>query len=349
MREQRTHRSRRAAAAAAWMLAAVALAAPAGAADPEAYRRVLEERSAAVVTVRFVLDIQLGGTMGGAMGDRGQEVETEISGVVIDPSGLVLCSNTLIGGFAGLMGRMMGGGNEFEISATPKDIEILIGEKPRGVPARLVARDTDLDLAWLRLVEPPAEPLPAVDLSSGATARIGDPFIAVRRLDKMFARAPALIEGRIGGETAKPRRLWVTASPTAGHGLPVFAANGELLGVTVMQFPDDDALAGGGMAAMLQSTRLEEVLQAVILPASEVARATELAREIEAQRAPDEAEAEAGAVDGAEAAGDGAAASEGEAEPEGDAGETGSAEAAGAEPSEPGPGAAAPAEPGDGG
>jgi S1-C subfamily serine protease len=292
MREHGTQPRRRAAAIAALALAAAA-ASPgrtaAADADADAYRRILEQRSPAVVTVRFVLDIQLGGTMGGAMGDRGQEVETEISGVVIDPSGLVLCSNTLIGGFAGLMGRLMGGGSELQITATPKDIEILVGDSTQGLPARLVARDTDLDLAWLRLAEPPASPLAAIDLATGAAARVGDPFVAVRRLDKLFARAPALVEGRIGGAPTKPRRLWVPAAQTAGHGLPVFDTAGELIGVTVMQFPDDDGLtAGGGMAAMLQSTRLEEVLSAVILPASEVARATELAREIEAQRAGDE-------------------------------------------------------------
>lgn len=287
MRDHETHPRRRAAAIAAIALAAAAAApgrAQAAEADAEAYRRILEQRSPAVVTVRFVLDIQLGGTMGGAMGDQGQEIETEISGVVIDPSGLVLCSNTLIGGFAGLMGRLMGGGSEFEISATPKDIEILAGDSTEGLPARLVARDTDLDLAWLRLAGPPPSLLPAIDLATGAAARVGDPFVAVRRLDKVFARAPAVIDGRIGGEVTKPRRLWVPAAQTAGYGLPVFGAGGELLGITVMQFPDDANLGGGAMAAMWQSTRLEEVLSAVILPASEVARATELAREIEAQR-----------------------------------------------------------------
>jgi hypothetical protein len=41
---------------------------------------------------------------------------------------------------------------------------------------------------------------------------------------------------------------------------------------------------------MLESSRLEEVLSAVILPASEVARATALAREMAAERAAAEGE-----------------------------------------------------------
>ena len=64
MREHGTHPRRRAAAIAALVLSAAA-AAPgrtaAAEADAEAYRRILAERSPAVVTIRFVLDIQLGG------------------------------------------------------------------------------------------------------------------------------------------------------------------------------------------------------------------------------------------------------------------------------------------------
>ena len=319
MRDPENRRRATAAALAAALLAAGA-AAPAAAAeaDEAAFRRVLAERAPAVVTVRFVLKIELGGTMGGAMGGEGQEAEGEISGVVVDPGGLVLCSNTLLGGFANLLGRLMGGGSDFEVKATPTDLEVLIGDATEGLPARLVARDSDLDLAWLQIETPPAA-LASIDLATGVPARVGEPFVAVRRLDKVFARAPALIEGRIGGETTKPRRLWVpAASQFGGHGLPVFNGEGALLGITVMQFPDaDDAGGGGPMAMMLESSRLEEVLSAVILPASEVARATALARELAAERAPAAGEGgEPEAAPGEDAEPEVEAAPEGAGEPE---------------------------------
>jgi len=301
--------------------AAPAAAAEAGGAD---YREVLAARAPAVVTVRFVLKIELGGTMGGAMGGEGQEAEGEISGVLIDPGGLVLCSNTLLGGFASLLGRLMGSGSDFEISATPEDIEVLVGDSTEGLSARLVARDSDLDLAWVQIDEPPAG-LAAVDLGAGVPAKVGEPFVVVRRMDKVFARAPALIEGRIGGETTKPRRLWVPAAlPFGGHGLPVFNAEGALLGVTVMQFPDaDDAGGAGPMASLIESARLEEVLSAVILPASEVARATALAREMAAQRAAAGEDAEASEPEGEE----GEEAEEPDAEPEAEPGDGGEPDA----------------------
>jgi S1-C subfamily serine protease len=321
MRDPRNGRRGAALLAAGAALLVAGAGAPTAAADAteEAYRRVLAERAPAVVTVRFVLKFELGGTMGGAMGGEGQEVDGEISGVVVDPGGLVLCSNTLLGGFAGLIGRLMGGGDDFEISATPDDLEVLVGDATAGLPARLVARDTDLDLAWLQIETPPAG-LAAIDLGAGVPARIGEPFVAVRRLDKVFARAPALIEGRIGGETAKPRRLWVPAAPAfGGHGLPVFNVQGALLGVTVMQFPDADEGSGGGpMAMMLESSRLEEVLSAVILPASEVARATALAREMAAERAAAEGEGTGATPEGGETTEPATDPGEGAAEPDGE-------------------------------
>lgn len=65
----------------------------------------------------------------------------------------------------------------------------------------------------------------------------------------------------------------------------MFNAADELLGVTVMQAPDAaDLGAGGPIAHLWQSSRLQDVLSAVILPASEVARATALARETVAAR-----------------------------------------------------------------
>ena len=325
-------------AATAAALAAVTIAAPAApaaAAGPgaDAYQAVLARRAPAVVTVRYVLKIELGGTMGGAMGGEGQESEGEISGVVVDPRGLVLCSNTLLGGFAGLLGRLMGG-SDFEISATPEDIEVLVGDSTEGLSAKLVARDSDLDLAWVQIDDPP-EGLAAVDLGAGVPAKVGEPFVAIRRMDKIFARAPALIEGRIGGETTKPRRLWVpAASPFGGHGLPVFNADGALLGVTVMQFPDtEDAGGAGPMASLMQSARLEEVLSAVILPAREVERATALAREMAAERA---ASGEAEEGEHAEES-DLAEESEPEAEPQAEP-EDGDADAEPAPDTEPDPG-----------
>lgn len=241
------------------------------------YRRVLEQHAEAVVTIRFVLAVEVGG-MSGMMGD-GQEIETEITGLVIDPGGLIVCSNTQIGGFAGLLSRLMGSG-DLDISATPDDIEVLIGDATEGVPARLVARDSELDLAWLQIEEPGDTEFAAVDLEASVAAEIGEPFVALRRMDKVYARAPALLEGRIGGAVTKPRRLYIPATAAFdGYGLPVFNARGELLGVTVVQFPEEEETTGGGMAAMFQSARMQEMLAATILPAAEVSRATGLARD----------------------------------------------------------------------
>ena len=68
--------------------------------DPEEYEKLLTEKAPAVVTIKCVLKL------GGFMGEQEQEIE--IPGVMIDSSGLVLCSNNLLVGFTSLMGAISG-------------------------------------------------------------------------------------------------------------------------------------------------------------------------------------------------------------------------------------------------
>src|SRR5437867_7710551 len=61
--------------------------------------KLLAEKSPALVTVKFVLKIKFGG--------HDQERETEITGIMMDPKGLILCSSQQVGGISPAMKRMM--------------------------------------------------------------------------------------------------------------------------------------------------------------------------------------------------------------------------------------------------
>lgn len=255
-----------------------ALFATAGAvrADEGAYRRLLKEKSPAVVTVKFVLKVSMGGMMGG-MGD--QESENEISGVLIDPKGLVLCSNTQLGGFTAMVSRMMGrfGG---EMSATPTDLKVLVGDDTEGKEAELVARDTELDLAWVRIKEPGDSPLAHISLSGGAKGEIGQRLFALKRMGKYFGRSTVVVSGAIGGTTSKPRELYVPADMLTGAlGLPVFNAEGTIVGVVVMQQPDAEDSDANPMAMLGNMMNMQEMMAGLILPAAEVEKATKRAME----------------------------------------------------------------------
>lgn len=236
--------------------------APAGDGDAD-FPAFISKNSSPLVTVKFVL--RVGGTV-----DR--EREEEITGVMIDPKGLVLCANTQLGGFASLWARWSGPGGG-GVSVTPTELKVLVGDDTEGVAAEFIARDTELDLAWVRIKAPSDKPFDYVDFSKGVTPKIGQRVVAVQRMGKYFARAPVAGEGRIGGITTKPRDLYVLSGLAGGLGMPIYTVDGKILGVTVMQMPDPEELEGdlGGLSGSLGG---------LILPAAQVVKAT--ARALEA-------------------------------------------------------------------
>jgi len=237
--------------------------------------KLLKEKTPSTVTVKFILKMSMGGMMG-----EDQEDETEATGVMIDPKGVVLCSNTQLGGFMGMLARMMGEmGSQF--SANPTDIKVLVGEDTEGKEAEIVARDTELDLAWIRIKTPPEHPYEFVDLTKSADVEVGQEIVGVRRLGKHFGRVAAAGSGRIGGITSKPRKLFVPTGGISGMlGLPVYRAGGEVVGVLVMQMPDSEDADMMNPAAMLgMLSDMQSLMDGLILPAGEVVKATKRALE----------------------------------------------------------------------
>lgn len=254
------------------LVLAVALLAVTARAGEIDLKKMLDDKGHALVTVKFVLKVNMGQMFGGD-----QESETEISGVLIDAKGLVLCSNTQLGGFIGMMKSMMGSmGND--MSATPTDLKVLIGDDAEGREAELVARDTELDLAWIRIKTPGEVPFPFVDLSKSTKIKTGDQVFALRRLGKYFARSAVVSECRIGGQTQKPRELYVPATAlSASLGAPVFAVDGQPAGIIVMQMPEADDSAGNPMAMMGRMSGMQDMMSGFILPAPTIVKATERA------------------------------------------------------------------------
>lgn len=257
------------AAASAVALVSPAPAAAAPATAPAEYARVLEERAPAYVTVKYLLRIEMGGA--GGMEDR--EQESEVTALVIEPSGLLVVSNTQFEGVAGMMRRMMGarGGN---VSATPKDLKVMLGgDDAEGLSARVIARDSELDLCWIRLEAPPEKPLAAVDLAAAKEPKIGERLLSLERMGKFFDRAPVVSETVLGGVTTKPRRLLVpTGGILADLGIPVFDAAGGFVGMSILQTPTAEESDGGGRGGFRNQVP-------IILPAAEILAATARAKE----------------------------------------------------------------------
>lgn len=253
-------------AAAALGLVLSALTRPAVAADGSGYSKLLQEKSAAIVTIKYVLKLKMGG-----MGN--QENETEITGFVIDPKGVVLCSNSQLDGFASLM-RMMGR----DLTATPTELKILIGDDTEGLEAELISHDTELDLAWLKLKEPPPKPLAHIDLNQGVAVQTGQEIVSVRRLDSFFGRSAIVSTGRIAGKTDSPRDLLIPDGGTAGAlGLPVFTLDGKVIGVAVLQTPDEEDVEANPTLMRSRMSSMQDMMAGFILPSAAVVKATKQA------------------------------------------------------------------------
>jgi hypothetical protein len=247
----------------------------AAAADPvaAAYRMLAEKVGPALVSVKFTMKIE------GMGDDAGRESET--NGVLVDPAGLVLVSNAKIGGMAARMG----------MTANPTDIKVFQGDDAEGLKGRVIARDTELDLAWIQIDDDKAKgkTFPAVDPAAGTMPAVGDKIMVVDRMGKFFDNAVVIEEARVGGLTTKPRKLIIPSGMSdrrafSALGMPMFAADGRMIGVSIIQMPGKEDMEGGGEMG-------EGNAAIAILPASEVAKATARGKEA-AAKAPAAAEGE---------------------------------------------------------
>jgi hypothetical protein len=263
--------------------------------DTAAITALAKRADGALVTVKHILKVEGGGEMGA------EEEESELTAVMIEPTGLVLCANSVLLGQAGLMARFQ---PEAGISVTPTDVKVLIGDDTEGVKARVLSRDTDLDLAWLQIDEPSTTPYTFVDLHNAAAGDLGQPVLTAARLGKFFDRTLVLEEGHVLGKTTKPRDLFIASgistqpgSPSNRAGMPVFATDGKVLGIAVLQLPAaEDLQAGSGDGSEYRG------YDRMVLPAAEVLKATERTKELaasgeapaDAEPTPDAVEAPAG-------------------------------------------------------
>ena len=105
------------------------------------------------------------------------------------------------------------------------------------MPAEIVLRDKDLDLAFVRPKTKPPAPMTAVDLSKSAAVEILEPVIALNRLNRAAGRAYSAAVERIDAVIQKPRTFYIPESgaSSASLGSPAFALNGNIVGIFVMR------------------------------------------------------------------------------------------------------------------
>ena len=233
-------------------------------------RQIVTRYQGAIVTIQMVVKT--------SMSYPGEdtikrEMKTEAAGTVIDPSGLVVVSLSTTSPAEMMEQMSQEEDSDFSISSEMASVNILL---PNGkeLPAKIVLRDKDLDLAFLRPKEKLAEPLTAVDLTKAAKPGLLDQTVMVFRMGTVASRAVGVCCDRVQGIVEKPRTFYVPGMQSLGGslGAPVFATDGNPIGILLFRIAprgssDVARMSGMGSNGMMY----------VILPAQDVLEAAKQA------------------------------------------------------------------------
>jgi S1-C subfamily serine protease len=141
------------------------------------------------------------------------------------------------------------------------------------IPARLIMKDPDLDLAFIAPEKDGEAALPTftyVDLKNGARANELDVVVALGRLGKSLNRESTVNLGRLSAVVRKPRTFYVGTIAQA-LGVPVFTLEKEILGIALMR----KGPGGGGMSL---GNIMGGGMAPVVLPAEDVLEVAEQAK-----------------------------------------------------------------------
>jgi S1-C subfamily serine protease len=238
----------------------------AGTEEVAAGKEISAKWQKAVVTIQLVSKQRV--SYGGRE-SSGDEAKSEAIGTVIDPSGLVVMSlfaSDPSSRFVELMSGSDEEGSQYKIQSEITDVKIILADGTE-IPSKIVLRDKDLDLAFIRPIDKPAKPLTALDLALSKSVQTLDSVIVLSRLGRIANRVPAVSIDMIQAVVEKPRTFYIPGgqSDSGDFGAPAFAIDGKLAGIILLRsIPMDrssrSAFGGMGGNGMLP----------VILPASDI-------------------------------------------------------------------------------
>jgi S1-C subfamily serine protease len=225
-------------------------------------RDIFTKNEHAVVTVQVVLKATYSG--GGRSGEP-TESKNDVTGTVIDPSGLAVLALSACDP-ADLYHRIS---EDYKIETEVNDIKILLDDGTE-MPAEIVLRDKDLDLAFIRPKTKPASPMTFVDFSKSSPAGMLEQVVALNRLNRAAGRGYSASIERISSVIEKPRTFYIpdATMSTTSLGSPAFLMNGNVLGLFVMR-----AVNSGG------SRNPRDSMTTIIIPAEEILKGSKQAPE----------------------------------------------------------------------
>lgn len=236
-------------------------------------RKILEANKKAVVTVLLVLKQKVSFS---GRPSQDSESKTEATGTVISPDGLTVVSLSITDPTSLLETMMAGspGSSGLKMETELRDVKILL-EDGSEIPAEVILRDKDLDMAFVRPLTKPEVPFAYIDLSNPAEPDYLDQVITLNRMGKVAGRAYSASVERIDAIVTKPRTFYIPGrdATQTGLGSPAFTVDGDFIGVFFIRAIKNTG--GGRMSSMLGGSGGN--ITTVILPAKDITEAAEQA------------------------------------------------------------------------
>ena len=222
------------------------------------WRNLLKENANCVtwVSVTVKLEISAGGRS-----LPPQEQKLEALGTIIAKDGLTVLSLNKVDPTANILSRLRSPGASVNVNYTEV---MLLMQDGTEVPAKLILKDIDLDLAYVLPIKERKEEYKDVVFSKVPNSveenapLILDEVVSIGKLRQTLYRQSTLRKGWVNAVIEKPRKYFVIENTSPGT--PVFDRNGKWLGVVVYK------MVGG---------RPSEI---VTLPASDVLEIAEQVR-----------------------------------------------------------------------
>jgi S1-C subfamily serine protease len=221
-------------------------------------QEIFDKNQHAVVTVEVVLKASYSKDGQSA---PSSETRYDLTGTVLDSSGLTAVAHSACDP-AEFYKRVMPSYAEYKVESEITSVKILL-EDNTEVPAEVVLRDKDLDLAFVRPKTALDRPMDSVNFEKNTTPKVLEQVVTLNRLNQASGRAYSACVERIIGVMKNPRPFFLHDGAGAGTklGCPVFSLNGDVIGLTAMR-------VGGAMGEDYR-----ENAASIIVPAREVLKA----------------------------------------------------------------------------
>lgn len=201
-----------------------------------AAREAVARNGNAIITVMGTLKSRV--TRGGR-DNPAPDQAVRASATVLDATGLTVVALSAIdpGNIIGKTPAMTV--QKMTLTTELADVKMRLADGTE-LPARVVLRDSDLDLLFLKPAAAPSTPMASLS-TSVSTLALMDPVIIVQRLGELAGWKASAVFGSIEVVVDKPRPFYIVASSTSGNlsGATVFDVKGQFAGIVTLRATED--------------------------------------------------------------------------------------------------------------